>query len=368
MKYRKPLSGLLITGLLAATTPVAAATEPDPVDRTVADLVRDGFPAGVTALRDDDRMRHYAHGVADTATGEPAETGDRFRIASNTKAFVAVVVLQLVGEGRLSLDDTVEQRLPGLIRGPGYDASAITVRQLLNHTSGLHDPLDPHFFDPYLVDGDRGYVYPPREVIRRSLLDPPERGVHYSNTNYLVLGLLIERVTGEHLGHQLRARILDPLGMRDTSFPVLDPYLHGPHLHGYDLAGEDMTVFSPSYDWAAGAMVSTVDDLQRFHRALFGGELLAPEQQRAMFEAVPSSEFEAYGLGVERLTLPCPDGPREVWGDTGAGPGYYSLAFTRGTRTVVTVLTSYDLAAELRGDQPFPASPLPALTAAFCTT
>ncbi|NKQ53412.1 beta-lactamase family protein [Amycolatopsis sp. K13G38] len=281
---------------LAAATVPAAATPRDPVDATLHDLVAQGFPGAVADVRDGQRVRRYVAGVADTRTGEPARHWQRFRIASNTKAFVATVVLRLAGEGVLSLDDDVERWLPGLVRGPGYDA------------------------------------------------------------------------TGNGVVAEIDRRILTPLGLRDTYFPVTDPYLRGPHLHGYDRTGQDLSVFSPSYDWTAGAMVSTVDDLAKFHRALFDGELLAPAQQREPLAAVPVNERQAYGLGVERLTLPCPGGDRELWGNTGAGPGYYSLSFTSGERQLVTVLTAYDLGAELRGEQPWPAGPIPVLMTTFCGT
>ncbi|WP_020668960.1 serine hydrolase domain-containing protein [Amycolatopsis nigrescens] len=376
---RKVVAGVAVAGLVAgataSTAPAVAAERPgDPVPAAIEALVRGGFPGAVAYSRDGERVRHAAAGVANLATGEPARTGHRFRIASNTKAFVATVLLQLVGEGELSLDDSVEKWLPGVVRGPGYHASEITVRQLLGHTSGIHDPLDPDFFDPYLEDGDRGYVYPPDEVIRKSLVDPPsQQKPTYSNTNYLLVGKIIERVTGHSVSRELRERILWPLGLHDTSFPIVDPFLHGPHLHGYNRDGTvDLTVFSPSYDWTAGALVSTVDDLAKFHRALFDGRLLAPEQQRALRTVTAGDGNVAYGLGVERWELPCQNGQsRTVWGNSGAGPGYYSLSFTSedGARQVVIALNSYDLAVEIAnrpGELPWPTPPAPALLDTFC--
>lgn len=375
---RGKLRMMVIAGLLPlAGLGQQAAAAADPVGEAVSGLTEEGFPAAVAYARDGDQDTTYAAGVADTATGREATAGDRFRIASSTKAFTATVLLQLAGEGRLSLDDSLAQWLPDVLTGNGYQPERITLRQLLNHTSGVHDPATtPEFFAPYLEEGDRAHVITPREVIERAEAHGPDfapgTDVAYSNTGYLLAGLVIERATGHPVETEIARRVLEPLGLHDTSLPRTDPFLHGPHLHGYDLAGQDMTVFSPSYDWTAGAMVSTVSDLARFQRALFDGELLPPAQQAELREVVAAGERQGYGLGVETMQLPCPDGSdRELWGTTGAGPGYYSYAFASADneRQLVLATTVYDLAAELRGDgtAPWPASPLAPLTAAFCT-
>ncbi|GAB3704916.1 serine hydrolase domain-containing protein [Amycolatopsis oliviviridis] len=363
------LAGVLLTGASAGT----AAAAGDPVRAAVGDLVAEGgFPGAVAFVRNGEAVSRFGAGYANPATREAAGPHHRFRIASNTKAFVATVVLQLAGEGALSLDDSIERRLPGVVRGPGYEPGKITLRMLLNHTSGVHDPLDPHFFDPYLVRGNRAYVYPPSEVIRRSLIDPPSFApgteTDYSNTGYLLLGKVIEKVTHNDVREEIQRRILDPLGLGRTSFPLRSPFLRGPHLHGYDLSGQDMTVFSPSYDWTAGAMVSTVDDLATFHRALLAGHLLEPAQQAELERLVPSGEFGAYGAGVETLNLPCPGGPKTVWGNTGAGPGFYSVSMSTedGSKQIVLALNVYDLAKDVAHENPLPRSSLPAVAAALC--
>lgn len=359
----------MATALLATTVTPAFAGRRDEVRAAAEELVRQGFPAVVLYARDGLRERRVAAGTADVTTGERATAQHRFRIASNTKAFTATVVLQLAGEGRLSLSDTLAETLPGVVQGTGYEPDRITVRQLLEHSSGIHDPRDPHFFDPYLVEGNRAHVYPPREVIRRSLVDPPSfapgTSTEYTNTGYLLLGLIIERITGTAADREIRDRILYPLHLRRTSFPINDPHIHGRHLRGYDLAGQDMSVFSPSYDWTAGAMVSTVDDLADFHRALFGGRLLAPREQRLLRELGPDGH---HALGVEARQVPCSGGQRTIWGNTGAGPGYFSISMTTadGARQVVLVATTFDLAAEIREQPAVPASPLPAVAAALC--
>lgn len=218
----------------------------------------------------------------------------------------------------------------------------------------------------------------PREVIARAIrhkpLFAPGSDWSYSNTNYLLAGLVIEAVTHRSAPSEIRRRILAPLGLEDTSFPLTDPAIHGSHLHGYDLTGRDVTRFSPSYDWTAGAMISTVDDLARFHRALFTGKLLRPAQQRELLTTVQFPEAPAYGLGVQRMDVPCgsePDTkPIGAWATDGAGPGFtsVSLATTDGERQLVLAANVYDLGADLKDERPVPQSegPRKAQMAALC--
>ncbi|MFK8844111.1 serine hydrolase domain-containing protein [Streptomyces sp. Ac-502] len=327
--------------------------------------VADGFPGAVAYVRRGERQSRLAAGLADTARGERARPDQRFRIASNTKAFVSTVLLQLEGEGRLSLGDSVERWLPGVVQGNGNDGAAVTIRQLLNHTSGIYDPTtEPEFFAPYLKDHDWGHVHTPREVIARSVRHAPYfapgTGWKYSNTNYLLAGLVIEAVTHRGAPAEIQRRILAPLGLRHTSFPLTDPDIHGPHLHGYDLKGRDLTRFSPSYDWTAGAMISTADDLARFHRALFSGTLLRPAQQRELQTTVRFPDAPAYGLGVQRMDVSCGTEPDAnsvtAWETDGGGPGYFSIALTTadGARQLVLAANIYDLGAELE-ESPLPA-------------
>jgi D-alanyl-D-alanine carboxypeptidase len=343
----------------------------DPFAESVTGLVDDGFPGVIGYARTTAGERFAVAGVADRERpDEPPRRWDRFRIASNTKAFTATVVLQLVGEGRLGLDDPVAPLLPDVALDP-----AITVRQLLNHTSGLYDPTNERdFWKPYLDDHDWDYVYRPRDIVATAvahpLTGPPGGGYDYSNTNYLVAGMLIEAVTGHRAEDEVRWRIVDALGLSQTEFPTTDPRIHGPHLHGYDLAGEDISVFSPSYDWTAGAIVSTVDDLAEFHRALFDGTLLAPAELAELKRTVPVGPGTSYGLGVERKELPCPNGTVvPMWGNTGAGPGYstFSLVTEDTRRQLVLAMNTFDIADELSGGSGTPAAnPMPALQTTFC--
>ncbi|MCK1799149.1 beta-lactamase family protein [Streptomyces sp. XM4193] len=366
-----------LAGVLAvsALDRAAGAEARDGLRDGLEQMVADGFPGAVAYVRDGTREERAASGLGDVERRVPAAIGDRFRIASNTKAFVSTVLLQLEGEGRLSLADSVERWLPGTVVGNGYRGAEISLRQLLNHTSGVHDPTtEAEFFAPYLQDGDRDRVISPREVIRRAVEHGPDFAPGerwgYSNTNYLLAGLVIEAVTGRSAPEEIDLRIVQPLGLDGTYFPVSESSVAGRHLRGYDLDGQDMTRFSTSYDWTAGAMVSTVDDLARFHRALFGGELLPERQQRALLETVRLPDAPRYGLGVQRIEVPCEDGDPdgdgsgadgrsvEAWMTDGGGPGYTSVAVgsADGRRQLVLVGNVFDLAEELAGRAPVPRS------------
>jgi D-alanyl-D-alanine carboxypeptidase len=375
---------LVAVALCAATTGTlgvaSAAPSPSPAAQAArtaaAQGVRDGYPGTLVYARNGADAARAAAGVADTASGEPARIGDRFRIASNTKSFVATVLLQLEAEGRLSLDDSVAAWLPGVIQGHGNDGARITLRQLLNQTSGLYDPTtDPAFFAPYLQRHDRGYVYRPRQVVATAVAHAPTHAAGaawaYSNTNYLVAGLVIEAVTGHSPSREIQQRILTPLGMAHTSFPITDPQIHGPHLHGYDLSGNDVTRFSPSYDWTAGAMISTLADLARFDRALFGGELLPPAQQRELETPAAAPGAHGYALAVRHLTVDCGSRQVPLRETDGGGPGFTSVSLTSqdATRQLIMVGNVFDLGKDLQNQPAVPPSSAlgPAQKAVFCS-
>lgn len=195
---------------------------------------------------------------------------ERFRIASITTSFVATVVLRLVGEGKLSLSDNVEKLLPGLV--PHGDG--ITVRQLLNHTSGIYDyEQDARLLTSYL-NGNLGYTWTPRRLValavsHRPLFKPGARW-SYSNTNYVILGLIVEAVTKSKLAEQLSRRILQPLGLKATRLGA-NANMGSPAAHGY-YRRQDVTRLNFSFAWAAGSMVSTAGDVAHFYRARARGD------------------------------------------------------------------------------------------------
>jgi D-alanyl-D-alanine carboxypeptidase len=271
-------------------------------------VVEAGAPGVVALIRSGQQSWQGASGLGDLGAKRPARAGDRFRIGSVTKSFVATLVLQLVGEGRLSLDDNLERWLPGLVP----KGERITVRQLLNHTSGLYNYTDD------LPEPPRRFR--PRELVaiatgHRPLFAPGTQ-FSYSNTNYILAGMLVERVTGQPLADQLEQRILQPLGLGDTELPTTQRALAGTHARGYAPPDEDwqvtdgparlvnVTEMDTSWGWAAGAMVSTTADLARFYQALLGGQLLTPElltQMRTTVDASQVGRGARYGLGLEML-------------------------------------------------------------------
>jgi D-alanyl-D-alanine carboxypeptidase len=353
----------LVTILVAVTAIVspagAAAAAPDglttsvPRLRTALDgLVAAGAPGAVVLVRDGNRTVRLARGFADRARKAPMRVTDRFRVGSVTKTFVATVVLQLAGEGRLSLDDTVERWLPGLVP----NGQGITIRQLLNHTSGLFDyTQDPAILRPY-VHGHLTVVRAPRTLVARATAHPPlfAPGAKwsYSNTGYIVLGLIVEAAAGDSLGAQLQQRVFAPLGLRGTTFDS-SPRIRGRHAHGYLAIGKgparDVSVFHPSFAWAAGAIVSTADDLARFYRALLQGRLLRADLLGAMKTTVAMGPpGESYGLGLWKTSsmglsptnkLAC----GSVWGHDGDFPGYLTEAFsTEDAKRQMVVLINSD--------------------------
>lgn len=304
------------------------------LDALVADHV---FPAALAHVDLTDATYDVTAGVGDLASGAEVPVDGQVRIASNTKTFTATVVLQLVGEGSVALDEPVETYLPGLLRGEGIDGAAITVRQLLQHTAGLPN-YTQHlgFEDPFAL---RDTYLPARELLDIALEHPapfaPGERWEYSNTNYTVLGLLIEEVTGRPYAEQVTERIIEPLGLEHTYVPLPgERELREDHPRGYhpDADGEltDITEIDPSWAGAAGEVVSTPSELTAFFEALVGGELLEPAQLTEMQRTVEMpAEWpgDGYGLGLSLDVLSC---GVELWGHGGDIFGYS----TRGGATV----------------------------------
>ncbi|MFF7725361.1 serine hydrolase domain-containing protein [Streptomyces sp. NPDC008001] len=308
------------------------------LQRDLDGIVAAGAPGAIAEVREGDRVWRVSSGAADLQDGRQAKPGDRFRAGSVTKSFVATVVLQLVGEGRIGLDDPIGRHLPGLVPD-GDDGKPVTVRQLLGHTSGL-----PNYTD-VLRRGDdpirklQHSRYTPRELVELALKEPRQFNPGqpgkwaYSNTNYVVLAMLIEKTTGRTLDREIDGRIVRPLHLTGTSVPT-SPRLTGRHLNGYErLPGEtapaDFTDFSPTAFWGPGNIVSTTADLNRFYRALSGGKLLPSHLWAEMqaFGATDRGPERSYGLGLESRAAYCP-GEKPVWGHTGSVPGYGTFSFT----------------------------------------
>ncbi|MET7974192.1 serine hydrolase domain-containing protein [Streptomyces mirabilis] len=318
--------GVMTMGALAPPA-ASAATRPHTVQRGLNALVHtDGVPAALASVKvRGGRTRAYTAGVGDLATGAKVPRDGQVRVGSNTKTFTAVVVLQLVGEGKIGLDAPVDAYLRGLVRGDGIDGRQITVRQLLQHTSGLPN------YSKYLSDDIR--YYDPRELLDLALQHKadfaPGTNWAYSNTNYLVAGLIVQKVTGRSLAEEIDQRVIQRIGLRHTYFPAQgEEMIRERHPRGYyqDSAGAplvDATEWDPSWAWAAGQMVSTNSDLNRFFSALLAGRLLPKAQLEQMRTTVPASyPFPAgarYGLGLVSTPLSCGG---VYWGHGGSMTGY----------------------------------------------
>ncbi len=316
---------------VAASAGPAAADGHDRLRPVVERLTGPGGSPGALAQVDGRGGRHVAtSGVADLRTGAPVDPRSRFRIGSITKTFTATVVLQLAGEGWIDLDAPVERYLPGVVRGADNDGREITVRQLLQHTSGLPDVLD--YLSPLDILNDPLRHWDARELVDIALPHrrefTPGQGWGYSNTNYLLAGMIIERVTGHTYAHEVRRRIIVPLGLDDTFPPSDAPGIPGPHPRGYvrpaaDLV--DITRLNPTVAGAADGMISSASDLDRFLAVLLHGGLLKPAQLREMLDTRPTGRDSGseYGLGLEWLPAKDRPGcPRGFWGHDGDMLGF----------------------------------------------
>ncbi|MFE5873215.1 serine hydrolase domain-containing protein [Streptomyces roseifaciens] len=320
----------------ADTAPAAAAPaglDAEALQTALDKLTAAGAPAALAEVRVGDQRWSGASGVRDVRTKQSARPGDRYRVASVTKSMVATVVMQLADEGRLKLDDPVAKHLPGVL--PYKEP--ITLRQLLNHTSGIPDYFDDLYTTGSLEEHQKNrfrYFAPQsliRNAVKRPLADPASPDLPYSNTNYALLGLVVEKATGHSLGTELTRRVFRPAGMRDTSYPTVNPFLSGPHVHGYIKPESgplfDATDYTPSVWGAAAAVVSTNADLNRFFRALSDGTLLSPAGLAEMRKQ--DGKYPYYTQGLMAGGDLCPANPGELlWGNRGNGFGYRSMTFS----------------------------------------
>ncbi len=331
--------GLAVATLACAALAGAAAPPPKPelqrnADRLVATTA---LPGVVTLVEQDGRRTVVAAGLADIARRRALRTTDRFWVGSVTKAFVATVAMQLVAESTLGLDDTLDELLPGRFR----DGTRIRLRHLLNHTSGIPEYMR---LDPWATAVGRNprVVIPAQRLVSSAARLPldfePGSQVSYSNTNYLVLAEVLERVTERPLAQLLRERIFQPLGLRATGFVRGGRAVGGNRVHGYDVSGSrprDVSLHRLGGPWADGALVSSAGDLAVFFGALLRGKLVpAPlvELMRTKTR-VPGSHGE--GLGLYELPSPC---GRWYYGHAGGTPGYVTWAAgSRDARKIVVL-------------------------------
>ncbi len=334
----------------------------DPIDvqRAADQLVHAGAPGAAARVDDESGVRQAASGVADLRTGLPMQPDVHFRVGSATKSFVAALVLKLVSEGTVSLSDTVDRWLPGIL---SY-TDRVTVRQLLNHTAGVPQFTDIVWRELYASPQARFRTWSPRELVAlaagRPLDFQPGTAWSYSNTGYILLGLIVEAATEARLDRELARRIFGPLELRHTSFPIgvleipspasrgYSPPL-GPELEVVDGPLEDFTDQDPSYAWAAGAAVSNLENLTRFFRMLLSGAFLPPRLMAELLTTVevptasiPLPLLDRYGLGVAELDTP--SGP--LVGHAGGIPGFLSMTLctTDGRRQLAVMVNVGDRA------------------------
>lgn len=380
-RVRLPLAAAAVAVLAGASAPPASAADTPSLEEILqadADaLLAQGAPGVLVELDtagDDVEVRS---GYGDVAAKTPVPWDASFRIGSMTKPVVATTVLQLVGEGRLSLDDTVERWLPGVVQGNGNDGTQITVRQLLQHTSGLVNYVGdlPLALEQEAFERDRFTTVTAEQAVALAVAHEPDfapgTAWNYSNTGYALAGMIIEAVTGNTWQQEVHHRIIGPLDLEDTHTPGALPDIPGPNAVGYERFpgpgataedpryGEaiDATLLNPSWGGAAGEIISTTDDGNRFLQALLGGELLRPVELAEMTRTVPTGEElegyfpgAAYGLGLMRIDNACGG----YWSHGGDIMGFMTRngVTPDGTRSVVVSINTDSMVPE--PDAPVP--------------
>ncbi|MBG0829878.1 beta-lactamase family protein [Planomonospora sp. ID67723] len=354
-----------VTAVLAGSlvSPPASASAPASGPATASEYGRAQLQRDVDALRKigvigvdtqvataDGGRLVVTGGVADLRTKRPVPAGGYTRIASVTKIFVATVVLQLSQEGTLSLDDTVERWLPGVVKGNGNDGGAITIRQLLQHTGGVPEAY-PTFTSVEEYLKHRYDPFTPGQIVAEAMKKKPDfapgKGWMYSNTGYMLISMIIEKATGNPWHVEVRDRISRPLGLRHTRWSGASVNVPSPHAKGYLVGVQNTPVdVTKHFDGdAAGGLISTTGDVNRFLRALMGGRLLPPALLEQMRATVPATAFEAawpgvrYGLGVMSRPLSCGG---VYWSHGGDDLGYRTRTGVTadGRRSVVLAMST----------------------------
>ena len=323
------LAALLATG--CGESDDAAVPSSQQVQAALDEAVDAGAPGIAVAIRGADGEEFLTSGAASIESEEPIRPDALFRIASVTKSFTAAIVMQLVAEGKLSLDDTVKDLAPGLLAA----GDEITVRELLGHTSGLPDYVKS---DAFVKRAGAGKSVTPQQALGFVADEEPEfepgSEYAYSDSDNIALGLIIEEVTGRSFERELGSRILEPLELDETTLATTLRFPK-PHAQGYqyseDGSDEPENVtdipLDPNGAWASGALISTPGDVSRFFGALLDGDLVPDEQLQEMMATVPGAGSPPgpgtnnAGLGIFGWEVSC----GEIWGHTGSWPGFRTL-------------------------------------------
>ncbi|WP_192772699.1 serine hydrolase domain-containing protein [Plantactinospora soyae] len=330
----------LVLAVLNTVVPAPALAQPDRADgpgldraalqRALDAIPEAGAPGTYAAVRAGRSGWGGAAGIADLSNARPTRPDLRHRVGSITKTFVSTALLQLVDEGRLRLDDPVGRWLPQHV--PGELGQQVTVRMLLNHTSGLGNYTDAILSSLAAVEQMRTTIYTPAELVAIGLGLPPTGApgekYSYSNTNYILAGLIIKRVTGNDPTAEVVRRIIRPLKLTDTYFPGSDPRIRGRHAGAYfaPLGVRNFAEYNMTWAWTAGELVATMADLNTFYRALLDGRLLSAPTLEEMLTVVPfdpaQPEIGGYGLGIYEMRTPC----GSLWGHDGVVVGQITFS------------------------------------------
>ena len=331
------------------TRAVKSALDPEALSAALDNVHRAGMPGVFAEVRDGDQVWRGAAGVADVGTGRPVTPDMRHRVGSITKTLTAAAVLQLVESGQVGLDAPISRYVPQLV--PGERGNTITVRMLLDHTSGLADYL-PHAYPslrafprlaqttPESIDNHRYTRFHPTELIAMGVTAPAvgtpggTPGI-YSNTNYQLLCQILERVTGVAAETCITRNVIERAGLRDTELPD-GSHVRGPHSKMYEAwfgmidPPRDYSVYDMSWVGPAASLISTVADLNRFFGLLLAGEVVGESSLAQMQRTVPVISFEGktidYGLGLHRMVVP---GHGTFWGHDGTTWGAGAMAMIR---------------------------------------
>jgi D-alanyl-D-alanine carboxypeptidase len=328
---RVAVTALLATAIAVIPTSASSAPPGSTSQRALDAVSAAGAPGAFAEIRDGGRVWSGATGLATLSNAQRMRPSMRQRVGSITKTFVATALLQLVAERRLGLDDPIGRWLPDLV--PGDVGQRVTVRMLLNHTSGIGNYTDALLTSYEALDEMQGTTVTPQQMLAIGLQLPPtnEPGARhsYSNTNYIAAGLIMQRITGRDPADEVTRRIIRPLRLGDTYFPGADPVIRGPHPGAYfaSTGTRNFVDFNMSWAWMAGELVSTTADLNTFFKALLGGRLLPKAILAQMQTTVPvipeQPEIGGYGLGIYWLNSPC--GP--LWGHDGGVIGQITISW-----------------------------------------
>ncbi|MFI8264033.1 MULTISPECIES: serine hydrolase domain-containing protein [unclassified Streptomyces] len=324
-------------------TPAVARQLDDAVLKVMSQAKVPGVMVSLSAPGKGSYVR--AFGVADKATGRPIATDMYMRIGSETKTFTVTALLQLVDQGKVGLDDPIGKYVSGVPNG-----DRITLRELAGMRSGLFNYSEDEDFFKALTSNPRR-PFTPQELLGYSFKHPvlfePNAKFYYCNTNLILLGLVVEKQTGQRLNDYINQKVVAPAGLRHTLFPVGAEF-PTPHSQGYTdqtATGktEDSADWNPSWGWAAGAMISDLDDLKTWAKVVATGTLLKPATQAERLKVVQALPGTGYGLGIFNV---------QGWiGHNGSLPGYQSLTvYLPQAKATLVVLLNTDIS--YKGSEP----------------